>query len=579
MKQSPHTDVWGSAKHRIRHAWRKGTAVVRKWRISLSSRRHRRPRHRTLDWTEGQEQSKGRSLALTRGAAWYALLFVGTLLFTQILRSRASNIFFWFVFLLFPLSLIYTSIARLSLKAYLYTEQTTVEKMQACPYELRIINSSIFAFPFVDAVMRLPRKDAVRTSRKIVRLSLPPLATYSVANKVTFRFRGTYEIGVSCFYVYDFFRMIRVRVDVEEYHNVLVLPRRGVMDGGKAVAASDMSNQQTRSPYAFDRLEVLDVRDYRMGDALKDIHWKLSSKAEDLLVRDYSSGASNQTIIYCDLSATYPAAPPKQEETDERPLTRKEKKAALARALEQQEADRREKARRRQQALEEHLLKNESIQEADEGAVSNAARRLKATEQESKEATSASAETVLPVHRLAEDEYYADMNEYCADGVVEMAVAIVLRELRAGNRCLLMWFDARAEKGAFGFELQEESDFEAIYQLFATAPLCSPEGHSPLRLRQMLLDTQGVKQVFVSAALRQEDISALCQVPGLRGGGEFGSAELVYYNPEERFAHPEARRVYLEDCRHMLAQNGIDAVDGMMHLRMLKDQAEKEDAT
>jgi hypothetical protein len=65
----------------------------------------------------------------------------------------------------------------------------------------------------------------------------------------------------------------------------------------------------------------------------------------------------------------------------------------------------------------------------------------------------------------------------------------------------------------------------------------------------------------------------------LRGGGEFGSAELVYYNPEQRFAHPEARRVYLEGCRHMLAESGIDAIDGMTHLRMLKEMAGKGDAT
>lgn len=578
MKDSPHNDVWGRARYNVRRAWRRVVAFVRRGQAWFASRRRRRPQHRTLDWTEEREQSRGRSLTLTRGAAWYGLLFLGTLLFTQVLRSRASNIFFWFVFLLFPLSLIYTVIARASLKAYLYTELSTVEKMQPCPYELRIINSSIFAYPFVEAVMRLPRKDAVRTSRKTVRLSLPPLATYSVANEVTFRFRGTYEIGVSCFYVYDFFRMIRVRVDVEEYHNVLVLPRRGIMDGGQAVAASDMSNQLTRSPYAFDRLEVLDVRDYRMGDALKDIHWKLSSKAEELLVRDYSSGASNQTIVYCDLSATYPTTPPEEETKDSRPLTRREKKQALAKAVEEQEAKHREKVRRRQKALEEGLLTTESIKEAGEGAMSNAARRLQA-EAQAKEQAKADVEPALPVHRLARDEYYADMNEYCADGVVEMTIAIVLRELRAGNRCLLMWFDARAEMGAFGFELQEESDFEAIYHLFATAPLCASEGHSPLRLRQMLLDTQGVKQVFVSAALQEAEITALCHLPGLRGGGEFGSAELVYYNPEQRFAHPEARRVYLEGCRYMLAESGIDAIDGMTHLRMLKETAGKGDAT
>ncbi len=560
MKDSPYTDFWGRAVHGVRGFVRRFATRIRQRRTAQAARR-RRPRHRTLDWTDQEQTATGPVLTLTRGAVWYAVLFVGSLLFTQILRSRASNIFFWFVLLLFPLSLVYTATARLALKAYLYTEHSTVEKMQPCPYEFRIINSSIFAFPFVDAQLRLPRRDAVRTSRKTVRLSLPPMATYSVANEVTFRFRGTYEIGVSCFYVYDFFRMIRVRVDIEEYHNVLVLPRKGVMLDGRAVAASDMSNRQTRSPYAFDRLEVLDVRDYRLGDALKDIHWKLSSKAEELLVRDYSSGASNRTIVYCDLAAPFPTEPPKTEEVEVRPLTRREKKQALARAIEEQEKQRQEKARLRREKYEG----DESIREAEEGMASNAARRLQAA-QAAEEQKAKDEAPALDVHRLIKDEYYTDMNEYCADGVVEMTIAIVLRELRAGNHCLLVWFDPRAELGAFGFELDEEADFESIYHLFATAPVCSPEGHELIRLREMLSDTQGVKQVFVSASLHEEAISALCHVPGLRGGGEFGAAELVYYNPDDRFAYPEARRVYLEGCRHMLAESGIDAIDGQSGL-------------
>ena len=167
---------------------------------------------------------------------------------------------------------------------------------------------------------------------------------------------------------------------------------------------------------------------------------------------------------------------------------------------------------------------------------------------------------------LADAAYYADMNEYCADGVVELAISIVLRELRSGNRCMLMWFDARAELGAFGFELDEESDFDSIYRLFSTAPLCSPADHGVGKLRSMLGDTQGVKQVFVSAALDRQSVTALSELPGMTGGAEFGSVELIYYSPEERFLDPEAHRVYLEGCRQMLGANGILMVDGSARL-------------
>ena len=285
MKHPPRSEFLARAGYNVKKTARHALRWVKGVRQSLADRLPKRPQHTELDWTEQRKDKKLPLLSFSRGIVWYVVLFVAALLFTQILRSRASNLFFWFMLLLLPALLLYTLTARRALKVYLYTEYSTVEKLQPCPYEFRIINGGIFSYPFVDAIVRVPRDDAVRTSLRRVRMSLPPLASYSIANDVTFRFRGTYEIGVSCFYVYDFFRIVRMRVDVEEYHNVLVLPRKQMLQGEGAVAVSDTAQKQTRSPYAFDRVEVLDVRDYRMGDALKDVHWKLSSKAEELLLR------------------------------------------------------------------------------------------------------------------------------------------------------------------------------------------------------------------------------------------------------------------------------------------------------
>lgn len=578
MKHPPRSEFLTRAGYNVKKTARHALRRIKDVRQSLADRLPKRPQHTELDWTEQRKDKKLPLLSFSRGIVWYVVLFVAALLFTQILRSRASNLFFWFMLLLLPALLLYTLTARRALKVYLYTEYSTVEKLQPCPYEFRIINGGIFSYPFVDAIVRVPRDDAVRTSLRRVRMSLPPLASYSIANNVTFRFRGTYEIGVSCFYVYDFFRIVRMRVDVEEYHNVLVLPRKQMLQGEGAVAVSDTAQKQTRSPYAFDRVDVLDVRDYRMGDALKDVHWKLSSKAEELLVRDYSSGASSRTIIYCDLSACYPLMPPKkaEPEREEKRRSRRQKKKELEEALLRQEEQRREKQHLRQLKYETEG-EGAVVSEASDDAASNAQKRLqRATRRKRHEATELfEREETAPETKetpavdpmaLADAAYYADMNEYCADGVVELAISIVLRELRSGNRCMLMWFDARAELGAFGFELDEESDFDSIYRLFSTAPLCSPTDHSVGKLRSMLGDTQGVKQVFVSAALDRQSVTALSELPGMTGGAEFGSVELIYYSPEERFLDPEAHRAYLEGCRQMLGANGILMVDGSARL-------------
>lgn len=48
--------------------------------------------------------------------------------------------------------------------------------------------------------------------------------------------------------------------------------------------------------------EVTDMREYRPGDRLKDIHWKLSAKKQDLMVKERASVAQSQVILLLDLS-------------------------------------------------------------------------------------------------------------------------------------------------------------------------------------------------------------------------------------------------------------------------------------
>lgn len=590
MKPSQRSDTLGRVWHAVKTRTRRAGQWLRRRQAELHDRQLAKNRHRTLDWTEEQRERRGPLIAPSRGLIGYGLLFLFAILFTQVLRSRVSNMFFWFVLLLLPALLLYTLTARLALRVYLYTEYSTVNKMQPCPYEFRIINGGIFAYPFVDTVVRVPRHDAVRTTRRRIRMSLPPLAVYSIANEVTFRHRGTYEIGVCCFYVYDFFRMFRIRIDVDEYHEILVLPRKRLLDGEGAVAVSDMAHSQTKSPFSFDRLDVLDVRDYQRGDALRDVHWKLSAKAEDLLVKDYSSGASGKTIVYCDLSACFPKSPPQKEKKEQEPAKvslraqRKAMRQRLEEQLDRQEADRQEKLRRRAAQYDDDSTTAEAVEGAEShagrrvGGISRIRRRRGATELYEKAGEPVSepfGQSVDP-HELIHPAYYDDMNEFCADGVVELAISTVLRELRMGNQCMLMWFDARAELGAFGFELAGETDFDHIFRTFATAPLCPPADHGVGRLRSMLGDTQGIKQVFVSAALDGASLSALCDLPGITGGAEFGAAELVYYNPEERFAHPVERRTYLEECSRMLAAGGILMIDGSARLNDIAQTRDKE---
>ncbi len=487
---------------------------------------------------------RGATVALTGNFWWYLAILGAALIFTQALNNAFSHILFIFLVFLLPVLFLYMLTAKMSLSVYMMTDAATVEKHQPYEYHFRVNNNSIFAYPFVEAQMWLPQANSVRCTMRTVRLALAPFSSYDVGNEVRFRFRGTYDISVKCFYVYDFFRLMHVRVDVENYNQVYVLPRKLNLDEAAAQAISDSVARTVRSPISYDRLEVSDIRDYRMGDSLRSIHWKLSSKSEQMIVKEYNTGTANITNVYCDLARTFPDTPPKPVTLEE--LTRKQEKA--------------------QRKAEKRKIKSAVAAAKDQG-IKLTREQKDAMREELRAAAEQARMDALPErqeeHLLAKDVYYEDMNEYLADGVVELTVAVLLEEFRNGKIVNLMWFDRRSEAGAYCVTLHGKEDFELILREFATAPLCAPED-TVARLCAMAAETQSTKQIFVTGAIDRASVSALCSIPGMTEGATFGSSQVMLYNPEERFANRAQRLRYIEGCRGQLAENGLVLVEGRL---------------
>ncbi len=534
------------------------------------------------------------AFAVTPRFSSYLILFVVSLVFTQALLSKISHIFFWFVFILPWLLLIYVLLSRHALTVGMLSDNATTEKNAPYTYEFRIDNRSPLALPFIEALVSIPQSNSVRCTERFVRLSLAPFTGYCMKNTVRFRYRGTYEIGVKSFYIYDFFRLFRVRVDVENLTTVYVLPRRLTLDDTLAQAISDSTVRTVRSPLVVDKLEVSDIRDYQNGDPLKSIHWKLSSKSENFIVKDYNTGTSNQTVVFCDLEPHFPDTAPTHGETEATAEKSRRARRSERKKADRAAADRRAKKKRVKENDDTHAISDEELQRRldDRAAAAEVLAGKNGMADTVVPPPSLAAEEFVDVHELAMPLYYDDMNEYLADGVVELTIASVLSELRQGHEVLLLWFDRRSDSGVFAYPLRGIDEFENIYRLFATAPLCTAEeavrpglgdrsgrraGRDSARekakstvsvtaLAAMVSDIQSVKQMFVISELNAAMLTDLCALPGVSDAGSFGSAEVVLYDPPDRYKYPRERAAYLEGCREQLAACGLSLTAGAFNI-------------
>ena len=245
------------------------------------------------------------TFSLTRNGVMYILFFVFALLFTQALRSPLSSVLFIFAMLLPPLLLLYVLTCQIFISESNTVEAETVQKEVPLEYEILIANNGFLPYPFVDADICYPSTDGVHCEIRRVSCSLAPMGTFRITDRAVFHYRGGYEIGIRDLYVYDPLKIFRIRMRRDNLRPVFVMPRRPVIVTDGEGAASEVNTTEVRNMRGADRTELTEIKEYRMGDGLRDIHWKLSSKTQDLMVKHYGMNACRSVCFLPDLGENY----------------------------------------------------------------------------------------------------------------------------------------------------------------------------------------------------------------------------------------------------------------------------------
>ncbi|MBE6608192.1 MAG: DUF58 domain-containing protein [Ruminococcaceae bacterium] len=250
---------------------------------------------------------KEKNFSLDKGFYGYLILVVIALLATQALISPITSVIFIFIILLPIISLVYMYICTQSIQLDVTLSAEEVEKYQPVQFRLSLINSIFVPINTIEAKITLPRSDGIRSEAKTVALTLPPYGDYTLSSEITFPYRGNYSIGVSDVVCHDIFGMFKYTYNLNIFKNIFVLPRRVTLASNEGDDRSESSTEITSRFGGNDKTEQNDVRQYQIGDSLRAVHWKLSSKTQDLMVKQYSMNKEKRTYIFCDTAARYNA--------------------------------------------------------------------------------------------------------------------------------------------------------------------------------------------------------------------------------------------------------------------------------
>ena len=138
-------------------------------------------------------------------------------------------------------------------------------------------------------------------SRQEISFSAMPFARHSYRNVITCAHRGNYEVGIRSMTAEDLFGLFSLtRKSRKKLLRVEVYPRAMQMPSMQ-LKPSDMG-PEFMSRATEDAASPSDIRKWQDGDELKKIHWKLSLRKRELMVRTFEESARPDTLILPDMS-------------------------------------------------------------------------------------------------------------------------------------------------------------------------------------------------------------------------------------------------------------------------------------
>lgn len=117
------------------------------------------------------------------------------------------------------------------------------------------------------------------------------------------KFCGIIKIKSASIYIYDPLRLFKFRIGRNISENIVILPAGYEISG--VISAHDHYSDESlvfsEHRPGDDPSEVFDLREYSPGDKLNRIHWKLSSKKDEFIVKDYSYPVDSPITVFLDL--------------------------------------------------------------------------------------------------------------------------------------------------------------------------------------------------------------------------------------------------------------------------------------
>lgn len=239
--------------------------------------------------------------------AVYIILLLVSLIFYIQFEGAFSFYLFCFVAAYPVVFGILTYISKKKIRVGFESAEVTALRGTSVPVNLIIDNDSMLPVPNCEITLRY--RTNLGDELETVKIHTPvfPKNTQQLTVRVSYKHYGTLGIELEKVRIFDILKIVRRRIDLKKAAastSICIFPDHIPIDNKiNDYSDSGLENDTySKTKKGDDPSEIFDIHEYNEGDKISRIHWKLSAKQDEIMVKEYSLPSTNAVLLALDFS-------------------------------------------------------------------------------------------------------------------------------------------------------------------------------------------------------------------------------------------------------------------------------------
>ena len=222
-------------------------------------------------------------------------------LFTILVGGKLPYYLFYVSIFSISIPLVHNLYSIRNIKGYITLPDARVYKGDNIDIQYKVDNNGSLSIPYIEIEDQISKTLQNKKSKNTI-LSLDKKDSYHKREAIQLNRRGYYKIVAIKVIIRDVLGIYSLKKTISNDSSLLVYPKPIELNNLSGVLSQTSGEITVKESNQKDKSSIHSFREYIPGDEIKSVHWKLSGKFDNLIVKEYENSSDTNIILLIDNS-------------------------------------------------------------------------------------------------------------------------------------------------------------------------------------------------------------------------------------------------------------------------------------